>query len=282
MAKKKADVAAAKAKKQKIILAVGGVMLLALGAIQGPKLLGGGSSAAPPPVAAAATPGTATAVPVSTPSGSTATAVKVSGPRPTAVLAGVTILGGAAPAVDPGHLVAFSLFETKDPFVQQGEDETTSADGSTTTSGTTSGTTETPAPTASGGTPGTTDAAPKPAPFAFATIMLDGKPQQLQKKQEFPARSPLFVLVSVKKKQAKIGVAGGAFDDGKTVTLVQGKKLTLVETATGVRYELKLVYTGSAPEEIKGFSSGNVDPAAAGSPPAPSVSSGTTTATATP
>jgi hypothetical protein len=66
----------------------------------------------------------------------------------------------------------------------------------------------------------------------------------------------MFVLVSLKKKQAKIGVAGGTFDDGATVTLTFGKKLTLANTATGVRYELKLVYTGSQPEVIESFSTG--------------------------
>ena len=57
----------------------------------------------------------------------------------------------------------------------------------------------------------------------------------------------------MKKKQAKIGVAGGSFDDGQAVTLKLGKKVTLVNTATGVRYVLKLVYTGAQPEVIEGF-----------------------------
>ncbi len=69
--------------------------------------------------------------------------------------------------------------------------------------------------------------------------MFDGKPQQLQVKQKFPKGEPLFVLVSLKKKQAKIAVAGGSFDDGNNVTLTLGKKLTLLDTATGVRYELE-------------------------------------------
>ena len=57
----------------------------------------------------------------------------------------------------------------------------------------------------------------------------------------------------MKKKQVKIGVAGGSFDDSQAVTLKQGKKVTLVNTATGVRYELKLVYTGATPEMIQSF-----------------------------
>ena len=93
--------------------------------------------------------------------------------------------------------------------------------------------------------------------------MYNDEPQQLQLKQKFPEADPTFVLVSLKKKQAKIGVAGGTFGDGKNLTLVLGQTLTLVNTATGVRYELKLVYTGSAPEQIESFTTGE---AAVGGP----------------
>ena len=45
--------------------------------------------------------------------------------------------------------------------------------------------------------------------------------------------------------QAKIGIAGGALASGAgTVTLRPGKPVTLVNTADGTRYELKLVSTG--------------------------------------
>ena len=40
--------------------------------------------------------------------------------------------------------------------------------------------------------------------------------------------------------------------------------MTLVNTATGVRYVLKLVYTGTAPETIEGFTTAPGAPAAAG------------------
>ena len=75
----------------------------------------------------------------------------------------------------------------------------------------------------------------------------------MQVKGTFPTPEPLFVLRSLTKKQAKISVAGGSFDGGKPVTLKLGKKVTLVNTATGVRYVLKLVYTGAQPEVIEGF-----------------------------
>ena len=44
-----------------------------------------------------------------------------------------------------------------------------------------------------------------------------------------------------------------AFDNGETVTLKLGKKLTLVNTATSVRYELKLVYTGIGAGDDRGL-----------------------------
>ena len=114
-----------------------------------------------------------------------------------------------------------------------------------------SGTGSRPAP--NGSTPaGTTPAAP-PAPIVYATIDFNTKPQQVQVKGTFPTPEPMFVLRSLTKKQAKISVAGGSFDGGKPVTLKLGKKVTLVNTATGVRYVLKLTYTGAQPEVIEGF-----------------------------
>ena len=186
--------------------------------------------------------------------------------------------------VASNKLASFTLFEAKDPFVQQAgrrDDTSTDTTGAATT------------PTAGAGTGGLLDddsrrqRAPPPPPVVYATITLDGKPQQLQvngKKvdKEFPKGAPLFVLVSLKKKLAKIGVAGGSFDDGQTVTLTVGKKMTLVDTATGVRYELKLVYTGSAPEQIESFSTAPATDQPATTTDQPASSSGGTTAAATP
>ena len=44
-------------------------------------------------------------------------------------------------------------------------------------------------------------------------------------------------------------VAGGG-----TVSLKLGKQVTLVDTATGARYVLKLLYLGAGPEQIETFS----------------------------
>ncbi len=267
----KTDIAAAKARKQKIILAAAGVALIGLAVIQVPKMMKKSDSqpvaAAPAAATAGTATGTTTAVVVSTNTGTF---------KPAGYVAGVALPGGSKVVVATNKLAAFTLFEAKDPFVQQEGDEASASPTSETT--TTSAET---APTASGGTTATSDTGTTtaPPPIVYATITLDGKPQQVKVKEKFPKNEPLFVLVSLKKKLAKIGVAGGSFADGQTVTLTAGKKLTLVDTATGVRYELKLVYTGAEPEQIEAFSSAT-QPAAAAEQPA--ASSGGTTAAATP
>ena len=174
-------------------------------------------------------------------------------------MAGVALPGGTTVVVAKSQLASFTLFEAKDPFVQQVGDETAAGAGRRSQRRRAPirhapATGSEPAATADAGTSTAAAAAGR-----LRDVMFDGKPQQLQVKQKFPKGDPLFVLVSVKKKQAKIGVAGGSFDDGQNVTLTLGKKVTLLDTATGVRYELKLVYTGSAPEQIEGFSTDRPD-----------------------
>ncbi len=248
MAKRSAqETAAAKAKKQKMILAVGGVLLVGLAALQGPKLMKhGASTASPPPVAAPS----ATGAPAPA-------AVAAAPAKGSAVVAGVALPRATVVKVETSQLASFTLFEAKDPFVQQVSSEAgtaptaaSPADQSPDKTGTStppSGTTGS-APAGTGNTP----AAP-PAAVTFATIDFNTKPQQVEVKGTFPTPEPLFVLRSLTKKQAKISVAGGSFDGGEPVTLKLGKRVTLVNTATGVRYVLKLVYTGTQPEVIEGF-----------------------------
>ena len=259
MAKRSAqDIAAAKAKKQKMILIGGVVLLLGLAALQGPKLMkGGGSTAASAPVAttsATGTPVPSTATSTASTSTSTSTSTKGS-----AVVAGVALPRASVVKAETSQLASFTLFEAKDPFVPKvGEEPATDANpttpdgqaaastGTTTSSGSSTGS----APTGAA-PPGARPAAP--ARVTFATIDFNAKPQQVEVKGTFPTPEPLFVLRSLTKKQAKISVAGGSFDGGQPVTLKLGKKVTLVNTATGVRYVLKLVFTGTQPEVIEGF-----------------------------
>lgn len=238
--------AAAKAKKQKIILGVMGFALLGLGVIQGPKLM---KQASPPAVEAVpAAPGAAPAA-GATPTTPTGTAVVVrptSGSGPKAILAGVTIDGSVAPAPAENQLRSFSLFVVKDPFLPQASDEAAAAAAPA----------PAPAPSkASGGTSnGSSGSQPAATPPPTdATITMNGQAYALTVKNPFPKAEPLFVLVSLKPKEARIGVAGGSFENGKTIVLPMGKQVTLVNDATGARYSLKLVYTGTGPETTESF-----------------------------
>jgi hypothetical protein len=52
----------------------------------------------------------------------------------------------------------------------------------------------------------------------------------------------VFTLVSLTQRAAKIGIAGGSYENGAaTVTLAKGKTVTLMNTADGTRYVLRLV-----------------------------------------
>ena len=75
-----------------------------------------------------------------------------------------------------------------------------------------------------------------------AVISVNGAAQTVQVGATFPTPDPAFKLVSLSKQGAKIGIAGGSLQDGKAaVTLRKGKPLTLMNTADGTRYVLRLV-----------------------------------------
>ena len=278
MAKTTADVAAAKAKKQKIILIVGGVLLLGVAAIQGPKLMKKDSQPAATPAATSESVGAA--------DGTTDRSSRghglVARVRPSRQGSSPALRSRARPSFawprassrrsrsSRSRIRSSSRPASSPPAVRQPR-HLHDANGQATSASTQS---RGDRRHRRGGDLGI-ERARQPPPVVYATINLDGKPQQLKVKQKFPESDPLFVLRSLTKKQAKIGVAGGSFDDGQAVTLQFGKKLTLVNTATGVRYVLKLVYTGTAPETIEGFTTGQGEPAAAGA------TAGTSTAATT-
>ena len=278
MARKQDVKAAAKARKQKIILIVFGVALLGVGALQGPKLLKHGSS---PATEAASTTVTGTspdvAVVAVAPAG-VAVAGTSSGTVAVASLAGVQIRNTGEVAADENQLWSFSTFDPKDPFVPQGaakpppEEETTSDEKPPDDSaGTDPSAQATPVKEPPVQEPPVQEpVAPVPEPVvppkaSFATIEVNGAAQHLAPRDTFPKLAPVFVLKGLKLESAKIGVAGGSFSGGKTADLKLGKRLTAVDTATGVRYVLKLVYVGPEPEVVKAFTSGSEkQPAASG------------------
>lgn len=150
-AKRQAHARAAKEKKEKIVLAVGGVVLLGLGAFQGPKLLKQlhGSSAAPPPAATAPAAGATPLFPGALPDVSAKTiakdraAVRRLGAKDPFVVQ-VRDGQGTKPDVSQtgaGPHVRLSAFVAKDPFVQQVVDSDTApvegsgGGGSTATAG---------------------------------------------------------------------------------------------------------------------------------------------------
>jgi hypothetical protein len=271
-----ADTLAAKQAKQKKILIVLGVLLLALAAFQGPKLwkqVNGGSTSAAATSAEEEQAAAASAAAAATGAPAAETAQPAAA-TPTAALVGVGASTAARPTPGPGQLRSFTLFVAKDPFVQALPAETSGATASTTeptlsdtqpagggssdagkadakdTTGTTGSSSE-----GSGSGSSSQSAPPEPAP-QYATIIVNGTPQPLELTDRFPQQGKTFVLVSLKPKLAEVGVAGGKLVGSKTLDLKMGKSVTLVNTATGARYVLKLVYTGSAPEQVEEFSPG--------------------------
>src|SRR6266516_2632904 len=239
----------AKAKRQKIMVAVGGVILLGLLAFQVPRTM----KLLHPKGADAAAPATTSASTASTPVGSSpvgATPVSASVPG-----GGLGDPDGV-PAPQSGQLLAFSRFRTKDPFSQQLDltcgGAGTSTEGSTGSACGGSGSTSTPAaspakgkkksamPPSEGGTvaPVGSPVAPTPAVKpTSATISVNGETGSVQVGAQFPASSPTFTLVALTKTSAKIGIAGGSLESGgATVTLQRNKPLTLMNTADGTRY----------------------------------------------
>src|SRR4029079_7024284 len=184
--------------------------LLAVLAFQVPRTLkmmhpADASSSSPAP----ATTAGSTPVPISAPSlsgGNAATAAAAPGGD------GITD-PDTVPAPQSGQLLAFGLFRSKDPFVQQLD-----LNGATGSSGpvpVSSGATGVTGPAKGGGGSsgggGSVTPAPKPAskpattPTAAPTtavISINGAPESVQVGGTFPAADPYFKLVSLTKKGA--------------------------------------------------------------------------------
>jgi hypothetical protein len=210
---------AARERKQKIFVLVGGILLLAMLAFQLPKLLGGSEASTAAPVEES----TFASDPTTPALARVATVALVDTDRH---------LG-----TTPGKLTSLSLFAPRDPFVQQVV--TDSPVGEAAAAG---GTKKDAAKTTSKGfTVGSTAA-------KVTIISVNGARQTLEPGAAFPASDPIFVLVAEQPEAstAVIGVAGGAYASGaKTTKLKVGKPLTLVNTTTGARYRIVLVAVGN-------------------------------------
>jgi hypothetical protein len=260
----------AKQRNQLIFIAIGGVVLLGLAFLQGPKLWkqvnGSSSSTAPAPTtttaagSGAATTGAAV-IAAPTLKGS-AVIVKPSGrPGAKTTVAGVSVKPWQVPQASTGQLWTFSRLQAKDPFVQQVDPEAnieavpafsnaptgSRSTGSASTSGATKPATSTQAAAAV--------SAPTQLPPTFATIEVNGNEVRLKLDQRFPPSTKLFRLAGLKPRSAEIVLAtGGKLGPGGKVTLKMGDTITLVNSATGKRYTLRLLYTGSEPEVVQKFS----------------------------
>lgn len=217
---------AARERKQKIFVVVGGLLLVALLAFQLPRLLGGSSTS----TAAPAEPtGTASDATGTTPGSAASVALVDTARRERTAL---------------GKLSSLTVFSAKDPFVQQvktessfGATEGTSGGGG----GGGSGKGEETKTSSKGFTVGASGA-------AVTIISVNGARQAVEPGDAFPVGDPVFVLVAElpEKKTAVVGIAGGAYANGaKATRLKVGKPLTLVNTTTGARYRVVLVAVGS-------------------------------------
>ena len=254
--KKRQDAFKAKEKKQKIIAAVGGVLLLGLLAFQVPRVMaqmnrGKGAQAAVPAVSTPA--GTSTTTPSleapTTVRGQETATTSTGSAAPAA-----TSLATAAGAALQGQLASFSRFESKDPFAQQVK---TGASASAATGSPTSG-----SPGTSGGT-GDSGSSPtgtrQPAPGS-AVLSVNGTLMAVSVGTDFPQPStsepnaaPIFHLASLTMTTAKISIAGGSYTSGaSTVMLRVNKPVTLMNTADGSRFRLILKPQGTAVPGVGG------------------------------
>jgi hypothetical protein len=260
MAKGATDLAKAKAKKQKKIAIIGGVLFVALLAYQVPKTM---KLLNQKPVAAAATPTPAVATPTPAetpvPGATPTTPAPATGGTAAAAADAIVVNADLAPAPLDGQLVALTRFSSKDPFAPQNQvtevvppSSTPPGNGNGNGNGNGSGSGSTPTPTtpnpSDGGgaftpAPGTSPpGSSTPAP-GIGTISVNTVAMAVTVKTDFPTDAPMFTLVSLTARAAKIAIAGGSLASGtKTLTLQLGKPVTLMNTADGTRFVL--VYVG--------------------------------------
>jgi hypothetical protein len=227
------DARAAKDKKMKKVAIAGSVVLVAILAFQVPKLLHSSSGTASAPAVTNTTPTgvPATATPTTAPGTAAAALTPASSKLPNS---------DTLPRTGKGQLFSFNHFTDKDPFVQQinvnaGQAASSSGPSTATASNT---------PTAAAPTAKVTQQHPTRvlAATGAASISINGRIQIVRVGASFPSANPLFRLVSVKNGVARIGIASGSYSSGaRTVSLGAGRTLTLVDTADGIRYQLRLL-----------------------------------------
>ena len=227
--KRAQDLRAAKDRRAKKMLIGAAVVLVAVLAFEVPKMMKSGSSSAAP---AATTTATA---PAGTPTASGTAVVGVT------ATAASTKLPDSDSTPHPGksQLFSFTHFSGKDPFVQQVSDQQPTSGGSNGSSG------GSQAKPSSGQTAAAVTKQPSSRLLTAATavsISVNGRVQVVRAGKSFPSSNPLFRLVAIAHGSVRIGIAGGSYSSGAhTVSLMAGRTLTLVDTADGVRYRIRLL-----------------------------------------
>jgi hypothetical protein len=251
--KRMENLRAAKDKRMKKVAVGGAVLLVAVLAFEvGPHVFGGSKSAAP---ASTTTTTAATGAPSTTAPATAPTAT----PPGTPVAAGAPTTASTklpnsdvAPAHSKSQLYSFSNFSGKNPFIQQvsattGSTSGTSTSGSSGSSGSSSSTQSNNVTQAASVTHQSTGKSESRAlaKVGAATISVNGTRQTVQVGASFPSSNPLFRLVSVSHGVVRVGIASGSYASGApTVSLVTGRTMTLVDTADGVHYQLRLLSLG--------------------------------------
>ena len=82
------------------------------------------------------------------------------------------------------------------------------------------------------------------AELTIALLSVNGKVRTVALAKRFPQSDRAFLLKSLKPGRATIAVADGSFVGGGTLVLRVGRAATLVNTATGARYVVKLLFVG--------------------------------------
>jgi hypothetical protein len=285
MAKKaKAPLDPLKAKEQrqkKMLIVLAPVFLLVL-VLMVPKTLKRlhASSAAPP-----APPATTTSTTTPTPTPGLAT------PFGAALIGATTTvtggLSGDAPATAAvGQLASLGRFASKDPFagpiVLPGSTTPTTPSGPSGNGGNGGGNggngSTTPPPTPP--TP------PVPTPTS-AVIKVNGIAGEVTVGGDFPQASsvdptlqPIFHLVSLDQRTAKISIVGGTYASGaSTLTISVGKPITLMNKADGSRFTIELMPQGTTVPTTTGTDATTPAPAAPTTSTTPSTSTTVTTVT---
>lgn len=239
--------AKAKEKKQKIILAGLGVVLLGVMAFELPPLLKGGSSSTPASVTTATTATSAT-----TPPGAGALP-----PAATVRSDGVVF------ATSVSRLATLSRFKLKDPFDSHGVGATSDPAASSPPAAASQPATPPAAAAAAaaaaigqgarssaaqqggpifGTVQGPAVGSPKSSNIPAAMLLFNGKKIRVALGEAFPKKHPYFRLAGVKPGSLLIAVVNGSLADGSSsLDLRRHTPLTLVDTTDGARFTIEFL-----------------------------------------